>query len=277
MPTPIPSTTNEWLNEVVNHFEVAAMAAAGDGLDETPDHARWVSFIQRQAINSCRNMRGMTITIGGPELELDEMEAVDEIAHALRNDLPGDVRDVVSETQLFLLFYLAAHVRAALCEHRKAIDVVMDCWHACAGDCDDSPWTINADPPDTAEAWATEIVTAFAATAQAPVLSLSDGKTFQATSLLEAATALALNNRKSEPDHAAVVELIDSIRAMESDVSSMGPEWQDMCRVPAMAFSMYYVWVHLAIGLTNEETAMHIMQACTRRIGDFPDSTIPPP
>ena len=34
---------------------------------------------------------------------------------------------------------------------------------------------------------------------------------------------------------------------------------------------MYYVWVHLALGLTDEKTAMAVMGECTSRIGEFPD------
>ena len=44
-----------------------------------------------------------------------------------------------------------------------------------------------------------------------------------------------------------------------------------MQRIPSLAFSMYYVWVHLAIGIADEDQAMGIMQECTARIGDFPE------
>ena len=271
MSTPIPQTTEAWLNEVKNHFEVAAMAAAGDALDETPDQARWVAFIQRQAINTCRNLRGLTVAVGAPERELDELEAVDEIAHALRDALADTVRDVVSELQLYLLFYAAAHVRTSFLTRVEALTVVKECWGECAGECEDSPWPIGKEPPAETTAWAAEIIAAFGATTGRLALPLTDGDFFSATSLLEAAIVIALTNRASTPDQAAVFELRDSIRAMETDVSTIGPEWQDMCRIPAMAFAMYYVWVHLAIGLMDEPTAMDIMQACTSRIGDFPD------
>ena len=271
MPTPIPQTTDAWLSEVKNHFEVAAMAAAGDHLDDEPDQARWVAFIQRQAIHTCRNTRGLKVTIGAPERELDELEQVDEIAHALRDTLADTVRDVVNELQLFLLFYAAAHVRTSLLTRTQALDVVKACWDACAGDGDNAPWPIGREPPTETAGWTWEIITSFGASTSLSSLALADGNVFKATSLLEAAIVLALNNRESTPHQAAVFELRDSIRAMELDVSTMGPEWQDMCRIPAMAFSMYYVWVHLAIGLMSEAMAMDIMQACTARVADFPD------
>jgi hypothetical protein len=274
MATPVPQTTDAWLSEVKNHFEVAAMAAAGDALDETPDQARWVAFIQRQAINTCRNLRGLTVSFGAPEKELDELEAVDEIAHALRDELADTVRDVVSEIQLYLLFYAAAHVRTSLLSRSDALQVVKTCWEACAAGCNDSPWPIGNEPPGNSATWTNEIITAFGATPSLAPLPLADGTSFSAASLLEAAIVSALINRASTPDQAAVFELRDSIRAMEVDVSTMGPEWQDMCRIPAMAFAMYYVWVHLAIGLMDEAMAMNIMQECTRRISEFPDPSV---
>jgi hypothetical protein len=82
---------------------------------------------------------------------------------------------------------------------------------------------------------------------------------------------LALANRGVKPPPQAVEQLVDTIGAMEEDVRSMGPEWEAMQRIPSLAFSMYYVWVHLAIGVANEDQAMGIMQECTARIGDFPE------
>ncbi|HEX3132113.1 MAG TPA: hypothetical protein VHX44_00860, partial [Planctomycetota bacterium] len=103
MPMPLPSCSADWLGEVLDHLEVAALAAAGEGLDDEPDQQRWLSFMQRQAVSSCRMTRGLSELDSSsasdidPEREVDELEEIDDLAHALRNDLPGELREVVSE------------------------------------------------------------------------------------------------------------------------------------------------------------------------------------
>ena len=87
--------------------------------------------------------------------------------------------------------------------------------------------------------------------------------------MLQIATILALNNRQATTTRDALEDLIEVISAMEADVSNMGPEWKATRRIPAMAFSMYYVWVHLSLGLADEDTAMTVMSECTERINEF--------
>ncbi len=280
MHMPLPSCSADWLGEVLNHLEVAALAAAGEGLEDEPDQQRWLSFMQRQAVSSCRLTRGLAELDGAsereiaPEREVDELEEIDDLAHALRNDLPGDLREVVSEAQLFLLFYLAAHIRAGVIERAEGQAVALACWQECRGDnSDDQPLPVNVDVPAHADAWVDEIITAFATSGSASVLELGGGGTFTAPgdSLLQTAIVVALGNRGAAPERAELEELIATITAMEADVSGMGPEWQAMRRIPSLAFAMYYVWVHLALGLTDENTAMAVMRGCTSRIGDFRD------
>ncbi|HEX3133022.1 MAG TPA: hypothetical protein VHX44_05495, partial [Planctomycetota bacterium] len=179
-----------------------------------------------------------------------------------------------SEAQLFLLFYLAAHIRAGVIDRSEGQAVALACWQECRGeDCDDEPLSVQAEVPAGARAWVDEIISAFAVSGGANVLELSDGGSFTALgdSLLQTAIVLALGNRRAEASRAELEELIATITAMEADVSGSGPEWQAMRRIPSLAFAMYYVWVHLALGLTDENTAMGVMGECTARIGEFPD------
>ncbi len=272
MPTPPPSLSTDWLSEVLDHLEIAAMAAAGAGLEDEPDQQRWLSFMQRHAISSCQLARGLSDAADTPECELDELEAVDDLAHALRNDLPGELREVVSEAQLFLLFYLAAHIRAGVLERSAGQAVARACWHECPGDHgDDQPLAINVDAPGDAASWVDEIITAFACSNGVNELALTGDLPFIADHgcLLQNAIVLALANRQAAPSRSALAELIATITAMEADVSNIGPEWLAMRRVPSQAFAMYYVWVHLSLGLTDEHTAMAVMHECTLRIREF--------
>lgn len=280
MPMPLPSCSADWLGEVLDHLEVAALAAAGEGLEDEPDQQRWLSFMQRQAVSSCRMTRGLSDLDGetehqvDPEREADELEEIDDLAHALRKDLPGDLREVVSEAQLFLLFYLAAHIRAGVIDRAEGQAVALACWQECRGeDCDDEPLPVRVEAPANAPAWVDEIIGAFARTGGSNTLELGDADTFtaDADSLLQIAIVSALANRRAAPERAELEELIATITAMEADVSGSGPEWQAMRRIPSLAFAMYYVWVHLALGLTDENTAMAVMRECTSRIGEFRD------
>jgi hypothetical protein len=272
MPLPLPSCSADWLDEVLDHLEVAALAAAGEGLDDEPDQQRWLSFMQRHAVTACRATRGLSEFDVTPEREVDELDALDDLAHALRNDLPGDLREVVSEAQLFLLFYLAAHIRAGVIDQAEGQAVALACWNGCRGeDCDDEPLPVRAGVPPDPSTWVDEIIAAFADSQGVNVLPLEDADSFTASgeSLLQTAIVLALGNRQAAPGRAALEELIATITAMEADVSNLGPEWQAMRRIPSLAFAMYYVWVHLALGLTDEDTAMAVMRECTERIGEF--------
>jgi len=292
MANPIPATTADWLAEVLENLEVAAMAAAGEGLDSDPEQTHWVQFMRRQALLLSREARGLGEDSDDPEVELGELDAVDDLARSLRRAAPGNPRDVVSEAQIFLLFYLAAHVHARLIDQPGAATLVSDCWGECAGEDEertgerngeadgeelveeadlDEPWPITLPPPQTPVAWADEIIAAYSRSACPPPLSLGAEQTFEAApgSLLEAATVLALANRGVRPPPQTVEQLVDTIGAMEEDVRGMGPEWESMQRIPSLAFAMYYVWVHLAIGVADEDQAMGIMQECTARIGEF--------
>ncbi len=286
MANPLPANAADWMAEVLENLEVAAMAAAGEGLDSDPEQAHWVQFMRRQALLLSREARGLGEDSGDPEVELGELDAVDDLARSLRRAVPGDPSDVVSEAQIFLLFYLAAHVHAGVVERARAAALVADCWQECAGEGDgdgdesgddlddgdpDEPWPITQPPPQSPLAWADEIIAAYSRSACPPPLSLGGERSFAAApgSLLEAATVLALANRGVKPPPQTVEQLVDTIGAMEEDVRGMGPEWESMQRIPTLAFAMYYVWVHLAIGAADEDQAMGIMQECTARIGEF--------
>lgn len=281
MPTPSPTTAEAWLVEVLDSHEVAAMAAVGEGLDAEADRERWIAFMQRQAVELGRMARQVGAETGDPERQLDDLDEVDDLAHALRDTLPGAVREVVSEAQLFLLFYLAAHLHARLVDRDIAAEVVRACWQSCGDDDADEPWEVTVAPPENARAWSDEIIAAYARSAAPAPLALCEGGPYVARtgSLLEAATVIALANRGAQPRAAAIAELVDTIKAMEADVSGMGPEWQAMQRIPALAFSMYYVWVHLAMGIAHEDEAMEVMGDCTARLEDFAefDAPSPPP
>lgn len=271
MPSPLPAHPDDWLREVAQHFSAAETTAElADDLDET----QWVRHLQHQAMELCRTARSLSLHTANPEQAMDELDAIDDIAHRLRAGLPGDAHDVVSDAQLFLLFYLAAHVQAELIDETSVRTLVSACWPECAGapgDDDDEPWPVTCPPPATAQEWAREIIVAFAVTSSPARLALSDGAEFKAQvdSLLHQATALALNNRGCHPPRAAIDQLITTILAMEADVAGMGPEWEDMQSIPPLAFSMYYVWVHLAMGISDEEQAMGVIHACTERLREF--------
>jgi hypothetical protein len=268
---PLPSQPVDWLNEVLDLVDLAIMAAAGEGLEDEEDQ-RWVLFMQVHAVSSCRHTRGIDDTIGTPEDELEELETIDELAHSLRNALPGDLREVVNETQLYLLFYIAAHIRAGILKPKEAQKIVQACWQDCVDEnIDDMPLDIGVDAPDNANAWGNEIIEAFTKSTGRPSLVLDDGDTFIANrkSMLHVATVLALINRQAVITRDDLEELLATMTAMETDVSNMGPEWKATRRIPAMAFSMYYVWVHLSLGLTNEDMAMAVMNECTERISEF--------
>ncbi len=282
MPSPLPETAADWLQEVLENLEVAAMAAAGEGLDSDPEQEHWVQFMQRQAVLLSREARGLGEDAADPEVVLGEIDAIDDLARLLRRAAPGDIHDVVSEAQIFLLFYLAAHVHAKLVEQRHAAVVVRDCWSQCSGDDPedesdeadaDEPWPVTSPAPTVVQEWVGEIIAAYGQSPQPPTLPLADGDAYRAEpgSLLEAATVLALANRGVKPQAADVAQLVGTIGAMEEDVRGMGPEWEAMQQIPTLAFSMYYVWVHLAIGVADENQAMGIMQECTARIGEFPE------
>lgn len=272
LPMPLPATDAAWLDEVLDHLEVAALAAAGEGLDAGSDRERWVSSMQRQAVRLSRAARGRAQPAADPERELDELDAVDELAHALRDGLPNAAREVVSESQLFLLFYLAAHVHDGLVPQARAAEVLRGCWDGCADGGDDEPWPVTVAPPTTPAGWVDEIVAASRRANAPPPLPLTDGKPYAARpgALLETATVLALANRGVQPRSSAIAELIDAIRAMEEDVCGMGPEWDEMQRIPPLVFATYYVWVHLAMGLADEEAAVSVVRACSGRLAEFP-------
>jgi hypothetical protein len=284
MPTPLPDTTAAWLREIRENLEVATMAAVGEGLDEAPDPERWVAFMQGQALALSQAARGLDQPAGSPEQQLDELDAVDDLAQELRTGVPGDRHDRVSEAQLFLLFYLAAHVHAQLLDRDRAKVVVRGCWAECADDeadgadspfaeADNEPWPVTHPSPATAEAWVAEIIEAYGRSNAPPPLPLSDRGAFRAAngSLLEAATAMALASRGVKPTGADVKELIDTIRMMEDDISGMGPEWEAMQDTPALAFAMFYLWVHLAIGAADADRLIEVVRACTECLADFPD------
>ena len=295
MPAPLPQTTADWLHEVLEHLEMAALAAAAEGLDSAPERSLWVTFMQRQALALACVARGLQDASDDPERLLVQLDAVDDLARLLRGAVPGRIGDVLSEGQLFLLLWLAVHVHARLLPVDRAKALVQACWKDCtnapddgaaperADDADDQdaddgeddePWPITVPAPRDATAWLGEITAAYARRGDAPALPVCDGAAFapDSASLLEIATAIALANRGVCPPGGAVHELIDTIGAMEEDVRSQGPEWEAMQSIPALAFSMYYVWVHLAMGVADEDQAMLVMRECSSHLADFPES-----
>ncbi len=304
MPAPLPQTAADWLHEVLEHLEMAALAAAAEGLDSAPERSLWVTFMQRQALALACAARGLQDASEDPERLLVQLDAVDDLARLLRGAVPGRIGDVLSEGQLFLLLWLAVHVHARLLPVDHAKGLVQTCWKACTNapddgdaalravvtaeaegdgadedadqdeDEDDEPWPITVPSPREPSTWLGEITAAYARRGEAPSLPVCDGAAFvpDSGSLLEIATTLALANRGVCPPGEAVHELIDTIGAMEEDVRSQGPEWEAMQGIPALAFSMYYVWVHLAMGVADEDQAMLVMRECSSHLADFPES-----
>jgi hypothetical protein len=281
---PIPSQPADWLDEVFDYLRIAAEAAIEEGLDDEDDEdgekgERDLFFLQIHARSSCYHARGLVEKINNPKQLMKELNTLGDLALSLRDAVPSDLQEMGNKTRLFLLFYLAAHVRAGILNSAQAQLIVHACWLDCDegnGDesddeSDDLPLDIGVDAPDNVAAWVDEIIAAFAKSSGRPSLTLDDGDTFIADrkSMLQIVTVLALNQRQATTTREALNDLMEVISAMETDVSNMGPEWKATRRIPAMAFSMYYIGVHLSLGLADEDMAMSVMGECTARISDF--------
>ena len=277
---PIPSQPADWLDEVLGCLKIAAEAAIEEGLDDEHDEdgenaERDIFFLQIHARSSCYHVRGLVDKISNPKQLMKELNTLGDLALSLRDAVPSDLQEMGSKARLFLLFYLAAHVRAGILNSAQAQLIVHACWLDCDDESDDEsddlPLDIGVDAPDNVAAWVDEIIAAFAKSSGRPSLTLDDGDTFIADrkSMLQIVTVLALNQRQATTTREALNDLMEVISAMETDVSNMGPEWKATRRIPSMAFSMYYVWVHLVLGLADEDMAMSVMGECTARISDF--------
>lgn len=278
---------DRWLKEILERFEVASMAGVGQGFDRDPRQEHWVEYLQRQAAEQALASHGLRDAEAPPERVEATMDAIEGIAAHLHQDVPGGQRAVVSEAQVFLLFYLAALVQADALAPTAAGVLARACWAGCANqdetgespsafaDADaDAPWPVTVKPPEAAAAWVEELIAAYALSGAVPPLKIENGR-FQARrgSLLEAAVALALTNRGVVVPSHEVRELIDAIVDMEADVKERGPEWEQMQAIKPLAFVMYYIWVHLAIGCLDEDHAEPIVAACSNRLDDFPTPT----
>ncbi len=281
---PLPSHSADWLDEVLGCLKIAAEAAIEEGLDDEDDEdgekgERDIFFLQIHARSSCYHARGLVDKISNPKQLMKELNTLSDLALSLRDAVPSDLQEMGSKARLFLLFYLAAHVRAGILNLAQAQLIVHACWLDCDegnddesdDESDDLPFDIGVDAPDHVTAWVDEIIAAFAKSSGRPSLTLDDGDTFIADrkSMLQIVTILALNQRQATTTREALNDLMEVISAMETDVSNMGPEWKATRRIPSMAFSLYYVWVHLALGLADEDMAMTVMGECTARISDF--------
>lgn len=276
-----------WLSEILERFEVASMAGVGQGIDRDPRQELWVKYLQRQAAEHALATHGLHEADAAPERFEAAMDAIEEIAATLRQTAPGGNHGVVSEAQVFLLFYLAALVQGGALNRATATEVVQGCWSGCSnqdagGDeptafdiadaAAEAPWPITSAAPELPAIWVAEILDAYRVSTNPPPLTLTSGD-FRACrgSLLESAVVLALANRGVVVLCHEVRDLIDAIFDMEADVKQRGPEWEQMQAIPPLCFTMYYLWVHLAIGCVDEEQAERVVAACTERLDDFPD------
>jgi hypothetical protein len=276
----------DWLQEVLEHFEVASLAGVGQGIDRDPHQEHWVEFLQRQAAEHALAAHGLHDAEAAPEQVEAAMDAIEDLATTLHRGSPDGGHGVLSEAQVFLLFYLAALVHGGALTSAAANAVVHDCWSACANsdpageeptafdlaDADaDAPWPVTSPTPDLPEAWVLEIMEAYRASADPRPMNLTSGQFSPAPqSLLESAVVLALANRGVVVACHEVRDLIDAIIEMEDDVKQHGPEWEQMQAIPPLCFAMYYLWVHLAIGCVDEDQAERVVAACTVRLDDFP-------
>jgi hypothetical protein len=280
-----PGEADPWKKEILEHFEVATMAGVGQGLDRDPRQEHWVEYLQRQAVEHALAAHGLCEADTAPERFEAIMDAIEDIAASLHRDVPGGGRGVVSEAQVFMIFYLAALVHGGEVTYAVAADIARSCWETCANrvspedeptafdvaDAEaDAPWPITIRPPDLPDAWAAEIMAAYQRSANPPPLPLSTGR-FRACrgSLLESAVVLALASRGVVVPCHEVRDLIDAILDMETDVKRRGPEWEQMQAILPLCFAMYYLWVHLAIGCLEEEQAERIVAACMVRLEEF--------
>lgn len=285
MPLPLDDVAG-WLTEILERFEVASLAGVGQGIDRDPRQEHWVEYLQRQAVEHALAIHGLREADAPPERFEATMDAIEGIAAQLHRDVPGGNRTVVSEAQVFLLFYLAALVQADALAPTAAGILARTCWDGCANhdgpdeeptafdvaDAEaDAPWPVTIKPPADPTAWVEELMAAYRNSATVPPLKIDTGR-YKARrgSLLEAAVVLALANRGVVVPCHEVRDLIDAIFDMEADVKKRGPEWEQMQTIRSLTFVMYYIWVHLAIGCVDEDQAESVVAACTAKLADFP-------
>jgi hypothetical protein len=282
-----PDDVDGWLKEILERFEVASMAGVGQGYDRDPRQEHWVEYLQRQAVEHALATHGLREADAPPERFEAAMDVIEGIAAQLHQDVPGGGRSVVSEAQVFLLFYLAAMVQADALAPTAAGVLARACWAGCANqdgpdeeptafdvaDAEaEAPWPVMMKPPEDPAGWVEELIVAYGNSASVPPLKIDTGR-YKARrgSLLEAAVVLALANRGVVVPCHEVRDLIDAIFDMEADVKRRGPEWEQMQAIRPLAFVMYYIWVHLAIGCLDEDHAERIVAACTAKLADFPE------
>jgi hypothetical protein len=136
----------------------------------------------------------------------------------------------------------------------------------------DGPWRFCYPTPNHADGWVDEIAGAYRTSHTPPRLLAEDGGQLSPTSgcHVEAAVFLALHTRGVTPTRESVCELVSTIQEMSKQLQSEGPQWELLKKVPALGFSITYVWAHLGIGAISEDDAAQVMEACSGRLQQFP-------
>jgi hypothetical protein len=284
MTQPAPTALEDWRTELGDAFAAARAELAAS--DEDPGDELW-HRMEDQAVSRARAARGLPELDGDPESVDRTINAITDLTEQLRKHGGGDPEDHhISESQFFLLYYLAAQVHAGVVPIAAAGEVVKACWGGSDGDeadavededgddDDDEPWEVVRAAPLDDQGWMTEVLGAWREAARPPPLRTAEGKPVLAASndLREAGVILALHRRGCVPPAEAVYGLIGVIAEMEADIAGLGPELARLKRSPPMAFVLYYVWTHILIGHADEGTAMAVVQEASGRIAEFSTS-----
>jgi hypothetical protein len=136
----------------------------------------------------------------------------------------------------------------------------------------DTPWPFSYPTPIHPEGWVDEIAGAYRTSSIPPRVVDADGLALQATTgcNIEAAVFLALHTRGVTPSSDSVRQLIATIHDMSKQLQDEGPQWELLKQIPALGFSITYVWTHLGIGAISEDDAAMVMEACSGRVESFP-------
>lgn len=127
-------------------------------------------------------------------------------------------------------------------------------------------WTFALPRPASADDWLSEVSRAFGEAATASRLITEDGSSVVAQTTHEAAVLSALRNRGVTPAREMVQELFRTIDGMRNQLQAEDPHWNVLSSMPALNFSMSYVWTHLGIGAIAETEASDVMAACAQKL-----------